>query len=173
MEAGSSIVGSTDHKVSEFPVTARKLCHNSPHSNDSADPVPIRGLPPRAHSTPKFPAATGAARRREKGRVGLAALVSRPPSLGGSRQPSARARFSRREEKGGEGLTAMMSRSHQGRTSLPRKMEPTESINLPTCPSIPRLSLLFPTLFGEFSEGWFDPREGGVCFIRGFRRARA
>ncbi|TVT99273.1 hypothetical protein EJB05_55372, partial [Eragrostis curvula] len=29
-----------------------------------------------------------------------------------------------------------MSRSHQGRVSLPRKIEPTESMNRPTCASI-------------------------------------
>jgi hypothetical protein len=42
----------------------------------------------------------------------------------------------------------MMSRSHQGRTSPPRKMEPTESMNA----SIPP-SLLFPALFRGFSRG--------------------
>ena len=152
MEGDSSIVGSTDHRVSESPVTARNLCHNSPRSNDSVNPVPTRGplarIPP-----PKFAAATGAARRREKERVGLAALVTRqqasPWEADASRAPS----FLGEKRRGKEGLTAMMSRSHQGRMSLPRKMEPTESMSLPTCPSMPRLSLFFLTLFGGFPRG--------------------
>ena len=80
----------------------------------------------------------------------------------------------KRGERGARGagrtkeLTAMMSRSHQGRTSPPRKMEPTESMNASIPPSLPPFSCPFPRLF----EGWFDPWEGGASFIQGFRRGR-
>lgn len=99
MEGDSSIVGSTDHRVSESPVTAKEPVSQLPAQQRLSEPR-ADSWAPRAHSPPKFAAAIGAARRRErKGpdwRHSSAGL-----SLGASRQPSPQ--FSRREEKGGGG----------------------------------------------------------------------
>lgn len=136
-------------------MTTGNLRHNSQRSNDSANPVPIRGplvrIPPERQE--------GGRRKRSDWRHSSTGLPGR--------QPAAEAAvISQRKGGGKERLTAMMSGSHQGRTSLPRKMEPTESINLPTCVSIPQLSLLFLTLFWGFPRGGLIRRRA-VCVLYG------
>lgn len=67
------LVQPTARRASEFPVTTGNLRHNSQRSNDSANPVPIRGplvrIPPERQE----------GGRRKRSDWPLAAFINRPP----------------------------------------------------------------------------------------------
>ena len=104
-----------------------------------------------------------------KGRIGGTRHSSAGLSLGGSRQPSPQ--FSRREEKGEGGAYGDDVAVAPGEDVAAAEDGAHRVDELADVPVHAAALPFFPDAFWGLSEGWFDPWEGGVCFIRGFRRA--